>query len=57
MTKTTLPELPENNSRKWYIIDAAEKPLGRLAVKVANVLRGKDRPDFAPRWTPARSWW
>ncbi len=48
MTKTTLPELPENNSRKWYIIDAAEKPLGRLAVKVANALRGKDRPDFAP---------
>lgn len=48
MTKTTLPELPNNDSRKWYIVDAANKPLGRLAVKVANVLRGKDRADFAP---------
>ena len=48
MTKTTLPELPNNDSRKWYIIDAADKPLGRLAVRVANALRGKDRADFAP---------
>ena len=48
MTKTTLPELPSNDNRKWYIVDAADKPLGRLAVKVANVLRGKDKADFAP---------
>ncbi len=48
MTKTTLPELPNNDARKWYIVDAADKPLGRLAVKVANVLRGKDKPDFSP---------
>jgi large subunit ribosomal protein L13 len=48
MTKTTLPELPKNENRKWYIVDAADKPLGRLAVKVANVLRGKDKADFAP---------
>ena len=48
MTKTTLPELPNNDSRKWYIIDAADKPLGRLAVRVANALRGKERADFAP---------
>jgi len=48
MTKTTLPELPNNEKRTWYIIDAADKPLGRLAVKVANALRGKDKADYAP---------
>ncbi len=48
MSKTTLPQLPTNDDRKWYIVDAANKPLGRLAVKVANVLRGKDKPDFSP---------
>jgi large subunit ribosomal protein L13 len=34
--------------RKWYIIDAAGKPLGRVAVKAANLLRGKNKPTFAP---------
>lgn len=34
--------------RKWYIIDAAGKPLGRVAVKAANLLRGKYKPTFAP---------
>lgn len=34
--------------RKWYIIDAAGKPLGRVAVQVANLLRGKNKPTFAP---------
>lgn len=34
--------------RKWYIIDAADKPLGRVAVQVANLLRGKNKPIFAP---------
>ncbi len=34
--------------RKWYIIDAAGKPLGRIAVKAANLLRGKNKPIFAP---------
>lgn len=34
--------------RKWYIIDAAGKPLGRVAVQVANLLRGKCKPTFAP---------
>ncbi|MEG1479723.1 MAG: 50S ribosomal protein L13 [Kiritimatiellia bacterium] len=47
-TKTTLPELPTNETRKWYIVDAADKPLGRLAVKIANALRGKDKANFTP---------
>ena len=36
------------NDRKWYVIDAAGKPLGRTAVKAANILRGKHRPEFTP---------
>ncbi len=34
--------------RKWYVVDAAGQPLGRLASKVAHVLRGKHRPQFTP---------
>ena len=34
--------------RKWYIIDAANKPLGKTAVAAANILRGKHRPEFTP---------
>ena len=35
--------------RKWYVIDAAGKPLGRTAVKAADILRGKHRPEFTPQ--------
>ena len=35
-------------SRKWYIIDAEGKPLGRVAAKAAEVLRGKIKPTFTP---------
>ena len=34
--------------RKWYIIDAAGKPLGRTAEKAAVLLRGKNKPTFTP---------
>jgi large subunit ribosomal protein L13 len=34
--------------RKWYVVDAAGQPLGRLASKVAHVLRGKHRPRYTP---------
>ena len=34
--------------RKWYIIDAAGKPLGRVAAKAAVLLRGKDKVIFTP---------
>ena len=34
--------------RKWYILDAAGKPLGRTAVLAADILRGKIKPTFAP---------
>ncbi|MBQ2854212.1 MAG: 50S ribosomal protein L13, partial [Oscillospiraceae bacterium] len=38
----------ETLERKWYVIDAAGKPLGRTAVTVANILRGKHKADFTP---------
>ena len=38
----------ETYERKWYIIDAAGKPLGRTAALAASILRGKHRPDFTP---------
>jgi large subunit ribosomal protein L13 len=33
---------------EWYVIDADNRPLGRLATEVAVILRGKHRPDFSP---------
>ena len=38
----------ETVERKWYVIDAAGKPLGRTAVVAANLLRGKHKVDFTP---------
>jgi len=35
-------------ARKWWVIDAEGKPLGRLASRIATVLRGKDKPTFTP---------
>lgn len=34
--------------RKWYVIDAAGKPLGRVAVQAADILRGKNKTTFTP---------
>lgn len=38
----------ETVERRWFVIDAAGKPLGRTAVKAATILRGKNRPEFTP---------
>ncbi|MBR5767800.1 MAG: 50S ribosomal protein L13 [Clostridia bacterium] len=38
----------ETVERKWYVIDAAGKPLGKVAVAAAVILRGKHRPEFTP---------
>ena len=59
-------------TRKWYVLDAAGKPLGRVAAQAAVLLRGKHKPTFAPqcglrrschhhqlrtrRFSPATSW-
>jgi len=39
---------PASTAPAWYLVDAEGKVLGRLATRVATVLRGKHRPDFAP---------
>ncbi len=39
---------PAEVERKWYIIDAANKPLGRVASTAASILRGKIKPTFTP---------
>jgi large subunit ribosomal protein L13 len=38
----------EEVERKWYVVDAADKHLGRLAVQVARILTGKHRPTYTP---------
>ena len=38
----------ENISRKWYVIDAAGKPLGKTAALAATILNGKHRPEYTP---------
>lgn len=45
--KTTVAKKDEIN-QKWYLIDAKDKVLGRLAPIIANKLRGKDKPIFSP---------
>jgi len=39
---------PQNVERKWYVVDAEGKTLGRLASQVAAILRGKHKPTFTP---------
>jgi large subunit ribosomal protein L13 len=46
-TKTFRPKDP-GTARSWQLVDATDKPLGRLAVNIANTLRGKSRPTFDP---------
>ncbi|MCL2103730.1 MAG: 50S ribosomal protein L13 [Kiritimatiellaeota bacterium] len=47
MMKTFIPKNP-GEARRWQLVDAADKPLGRLAVDIANTLRGKTSPTFTP---------
>lgn len=46
--KDTYMQKKEDLVRTWYVIDAEGLPLGRLATKVAHVLRGKHKPTFTP---------
>ena len=45
--KTTMAKANEVD-RKWYVVDAEGKVLGRLATEVANILRGKNKPIYTP---------
>lgn len=48
MNNTTYSAKKSDIQRKWYIIDAANKPLGRVATEAARLLRGKHKPTFTP---------
>ena len=39
---------PEEIKREWYVLDAAGLPLGRVASKVASILKGKNKPTYTP---------
>ena len=45
---STFMAKPAEVERKWYIIDATDKPLGRVASAAASILRGKIKPSFTP---------
>jgi large subunit ribosomal protein L13 len=47
MNKTSVPS-PDSINRQWYLVDAENQTLGRLASEVATVLRGKTKPEFTP---------
>lgn len=44
----TFSPTPENIDRQWYVVDASDQVLGRLASRIAHRLRGKHKPEFAP---------
>ena len=48
MNNTTYSIKKSEIERKWYIIDAANKPLGRVAAEAAKLLRGKHKPTYTP---------
>ena len=48
MNNVTYSAKKESVERKWYVIDAANKPLGRVASEAAKLLRGKHKPTYTP---------
>lgn len=48
MMKTTIMAKPHEVERKWFVVDAEGKTLGRLASEVAKILRGKHKPIYTP---------
>ncbi|RMH52911.1 MAG: 50S ribosomal protein L13 [Zetaproteobacteria bacterium] len=46
--RTWVPRAGEERARQWYVVDAADQVLGRLATRVAAILRGKHRPWYTP---------
>jgi large subunit ribosomal protein L13 len=44
----TFSTKPSDVTRKWFVVDATDKTLGRLSAQIASVLRGKHKPTFAP---------
>ncbi len=48
MSMKTFVATPENRQRDWYVVDAEGKTLGRLATQLADMLRGKRKPEYTP---------
>jgi large subunit ribosomal protein L13 len=46
--KTTFMANAQNITHRWYVIDATDQVVGRLAVLIANLLRGKHKPEYTP---------
>ena len=46
--KTFTPKKQSKDDKKWYVVDATDKVVGRIATEIAVVLRGKNKPSFAP---------
>ena len=46
--KTYVPSAEETHQKRWFIVDAAGQPLGRIATRIAAVLRGKHKPTYTP---------
>lgn len=48
ISNKTFSATPSTINKKWVLIDAEDKPLGRLSSEVATILRGKNKPEFTP---------
>ena len=46
---------PDTRERKWLVVDATGKTLGRLATQIADALRGKRKPEYTPQSTSGTS--
>ena len=53
----TISAKAKDVARKWYHVDADKQVVGRVAVKVANLLRGKNKPIFTPHVDTGIMWW
>ena len=47
----------EEVDRNWFVVDATDKILGRVATKIADRIRGKDKPTFTPHLDTAATAW
>ena len=46
--KSTFSAKPASVERRWFVVDAANRPLGRIATEIARRLRGKHKPEYTP---------
>lgn len=46
--KTTLAKTSDAADKAWFLVDATDQPVGRLAVKIATILRGRHKPTYTP---------